>query len=128
MHFKISGAVVNDIKKRIREIDSHKEFYDFFSDHCEHVLVHLVDPKHEPDCKAIGFSLVVLSSYAKARRESLLVSDWFITQGQLLEAIRLVEDASNETQATGHASGKMHLLALLNRIARRRSASRSSDE
>ncbi len=128
MHFKISRGVVDEIKKRIREIESHMEFYDFFSDHCEHVLVHLVDPKHEPDCNSIGYSLVVLSSYAKARREALLVSDWFITQGQLLEAIRLVEDASDETQAPRQAGGEKHILTLLDRIARRRSASRPTDK
>ena len=129
MHFKISGTTVHKIKKRIREIDSHKEFYQFFSDQCEHVLMHLVDPEHEPDCKALGYSVVVLSCYVKARRDSLLVSDWFITQGQLLEAIRLVEEASSyETQASGQAGREEHLLTLLHRIVSRLPASRPPDE
>lgn len=129
MHFKVSGKTVRKIKKRIREIDSHQEFYQYFSDQCEHVLVHLVNPEHEPDCEFIGYSVVVLSCYVKARRESLLVSDWFITQGQLLEAIRLVEEASSyETQASGQADREEHLLTLLNRIVSRLPASRPPDK
>lgn len=125
---RVLTETVHEVRRKINEIESQKEFYKWYSIHCEHVVMHAHDPSHDPDCATKNYSFVVLSAYAMARRTSLLVADWAILQGQLLEAIRLVENMPDETQAFGPARGEDYLLALLNSLANRRTTIGSSDK